>query len=156
MPKKWSERKTPGRFLRARDYQVGDQFICIITAVGEEELERDGKAKLKTILSLTRAGIGPWGDLVCNDGNLDNLGALFGDDDPATAIGQRVTVRIVMTGLGPGFQIGPAPQASGEAAPPPPPSRPEPPLANTRPRKAKGNSPSPPPKAPDLDDEIPF
>jgi hypothetical protein len=132
MSKKWSERKAPGRFLRGRDERVGDEFVALITAIGEEELERDGKMQLKTILSLTRPGIGPWGDLVCNQGNLDSLAALFGDDDSDAAIGQQILVRVVMTGKGNGFQIGPVSHRPARAAPP----RPEPPAANLRPRQA--------------------
>jgi hypothetical protein len=157
--RKWRE-ITSGRFLRAGDYELGERFPVTIVAVREEEGEWRDDEKVKTILTLNHyPGGEKWGDLVPNMTSLRTLQRLFGGTDPGSCIGKQVEVVIVDTMFGNGFQIQALAQRPAQAASPaPPPPRPEPPAAATRPRgkprKDIDNSLPPPPKVPDLDDEL--
>jgi hypothetical protein len=108
--RKWSEAKqSRSRFLSGSNYSVGDVFRVIVSDVVEEEFEKKGArggAVVEHVLTLTRPGIGHWGDLRVNVTNGDMLARLVGDDF-TKAIGQQFDVKVVETDRGNGFRIGP-------------------------------------------------
>jgi hypothetical protein len=156
-----------GRFLRAGDYSPGDAFAVVVTAVTEEELQRDHGPEPTLILTLARED-GHWGDYAPNLTARRTLARLFGED-PMALVGKGFTLMVVITGFEGrnGFVVQPAARQAPKAPPPPSPKPKAPataPLANTSPRgrhKARARSPAAVAKAAgdvvdELDDEVPY